>query len=134
MILFLLLVLVCGSMWAWGKIYSDNSNGYSGYASAVFNGSRWGGSSMEKVRDKLFDDYKKLGPGMQEYFRIENITNEESWLAWSALNEYNYNDGEIYFVTVVAYPKGKKSRNIILFVEICNNGRSFNYYAYVGQY
>lgn len=89
---------------------------------------------MEKVRDKFFDDYRKLGIGMNEYFRIENITDEEVWLAWSALNEYNYNNGEIYFVTIVAIPKEKKSRNIILFVEICNNRRSFNYYAYVGQY
>ena len=95
MILCLLLVLVCGSMWAQqGKYYSDSRNSYKGFAEATYLKTDTSISLDKVVKDWLKEMKQyKLSPG--------KMTKEQEWLFWQALNEYNYKDGELYMITIV---------------------------------
>lgn len=98
MILCLLLVLVCGSMWAQQgnfqtKIYQDPYAGYFGSATAGYLTTD-PSLSLNKVIKVWLQEKKQYN------FYPVKMTKEEEWLFWQALNEYRYKDGELYMVTV----------------------------------
>lgn len=118
MILCLLLVLVCGSMWAQQvKLYSDSHAGYSGSAGAAYYKTD-PSLSLNKVVKEWLQEKK------QYKFYPVKMTKEEEWLFWQALNEYGYKDGELYGVVVgsfdIMFRRVKVRRMVHTFAYIKN--------------
>ena len=122
MILCLLLVLVCGSMWAQQgnfqiKWYTDSYAGYTGGAAAVYYKTDPSLSLNKVVKEGLQE--KK-----QYKFYPVKMTKEEEWLFWQALNEYSYKDGELYQVTVGSFDTVlRKVRRMVHTFAYIKNGK-----------
>lgn len=122
MILCLLLVLVCGSMWAQQgnfqtKIYENPYAGYAGGATVVYYKTD-PSLSLNKVVKRWLQEKK------QYKFYPVKMTKEEEWLFWQALNEYSYKDGELYQVTVGSFDTVlRKPRRMILTFAYIKNGK-----------
>lgn len=115
------------------KHYSDKAKGYSGWA-----GIRYLGTTRtvdldyydtgDFVYDILYGETKE-GYEKDGFFITEpatKISKEESFLAWSALGEYDIEDGEVYEVCLQC----ENSERYLNFVaEICEKGSSFIQYG-----
>ena len=117
-LIFILILLFVWSLEAEGfKLYSFKDEGYSGYAFATY---------MDYMPP--LDVVEGLAERNEEYYRKQNsfirynsgkLSKQESFLLWSALNEYNYKNGEMYVVVIK-----QKNEYLHLFVIIIDE---FNY-------
>ena len=80
------------------KYYSDSKNGYSGYAAADYVGTT-----------KKIDPSTYLNAWLNNLYRngyiktgdCNKMSNQENFLLWKALNEYDYRSNEIYAVRIL---------------------------------
>ena len=104
------------------KWYSDSINQYGGFAGATYASSdaTLNLSNVHEIAKKVSEienTARYQGP-------YKKLSKEDSFLIWSSLNEWNYNNGDIYNV-VVAYNSG-----IMLFVTVrIKTKNSFDYVA-----
>lgn len=112
------------------KFYYDYSRGYKGEAFALFE-NKTASIYDETLLREVFDNYERK---MQEEFGWVRgrddikITKEDSFLLWSALNEYDLSAGEIYAVFVS--PRNNLVGHLIFFsVMITDNGNNCKYFA-----
>ena len=112
------------------KFYYDYSRGYKGGGVALFE-NKTASIYDETLLREVFDNYERK---MQEEFGWVRgrddikITKEDSFLLWSALNEYDLSTGEIYAVFVT--PINNLGRYLIFFsVMITDNGNNCKYFA-----
>ena len=104
------------------KWYSDSINQYGGFAGATYASSdaTLNLSNVHEIAKKVSEienTARCQGP-------YKKLSKEDSFLIWSSLNEWNYNNGDIYNV-VVAYNSG-----IMLFVTVrIKTKNSFDYVA-----
>lgn len=131
----LCMVLLCCTMlpvMAGGpKFYYDYSRGYKGEAFALFE-NKTASVYDETLLREVFDNYERMIQGGYGWVRGRDnikITKEDNFLIWSALNEYELSDGEVYAVFVS--PRNNLKGNVMLFfsVMITNNGNNFKYFA-----
>lgn len=103
------------------KFYSNFANGYSGGAIVKYCGTTAERSLREwhQLRMSSFKDAQILEEGPKK------LTNEENWLIWQALGEYNYRDGEVY--AIAGSTDG--GTLLIVTVSIADNGNSINWHA-----
>lgn len=134
----LCMVLLCCTMLpvmaAEEKIYRDYINGYSGYAIAEFLPSKNGmiihqsnGEflSISEVCDLLATELAGMILGKKT-----KLTKEENFLIWSALNEYELLDGEVYMVGITTDPSiGYDAEFLLFLVTITDNGRGYTWYG-----
>lgn len=106
--------------------YEDKKNGYSGWACADYLGTT-----------KETDAYKEMqelisGTPRQVHNPCSKLTNEESFLMWSALADYNYKKGEVYYVEIRDKPDARGVKNLILFITITGKDTLewYGYYTY----
>lgn len=132
-----LVVAVCsGEM----RYYSDWKTGYKGYVDIAYTVNlidELGSSSafysyniegllqnLQKVRDTEF----KKQMGIDKVRDIEKLSKEENFLLWSALNEYELSDGDMYSVTCTSsLQPGPKPTSKYFSIVIINNGNSFKW-------
>ena len=128
------MVLLCCTMLpvmaAEGKIYRDYINGYSGYAIAEFLPSKNGmlihqsnGEflSISEACDLLATELAGMILGKKT-----KLTKEENFLIWSALNEYELLDGEVYIVDIRTPPY---TEVLGVLVMITDNGNGYTWYG-----
>lgn len=103
------------------KYYSDLINGYKGYAQAFYVG------TTKNIDPKSFSDgweenIKRLGYSIT--YRCRKLTNQQSFLIRSAINEYDLLEEEVYMVQI------KEGADQYTFtVVIKNNNSSFEWYG-----
>ena len=133
------IVVLCCTMLpvmaAEGKIYRDYINGYSGYAIAEFFPSKNGivtdrdgvSRSLSEFCDFCETEIKSKGTFLG---KKEKITKEENFLIWSALNEYELLDEEVYVVIITTdQVLGDGVEFSCFLVTIKNNGRNCTPYG-----
>ena len=103
------------------KPYIDWDNGYSGYANADYVG------TTRTINPSQFAEegerrIRAFGATITRY--CQKLSKSENFLLWSALNEYNYSDNEIYSVTI---QQGMQILQLI--VVIRENGNSVDWYG-----
>ncbi|MBO5729591.1 MAG: hypothetical protein J6R67_00140 [Treponema sp.] len=112
------------------KFYYDYSRGYKGEAYAFFK-NKTASIYDETLLREIFDNYERKMQELYGWVRVRGdikITKEDSFLLWSALNEYDLSTGEIYVVYV--YPENKLVESLIfLSVMITDNGNNCKYFA-----
>lgn len=94
--------------------YDDKKNGYSGWASVKYMGTT-------KETD-VYTEMQKLSAFIYRIKRnvplpYTKLTNEESFLMWSALAEYSYKKGEMYYVSICDYP-ANRTKALDLYITI----------------
>lgn len=98
--------------------YEDRKNGYSGWASAQY----WG-----TIKEKdAYKEMREMISNLTRYFGavclpLSKLTNEESFLMMSALAEYNYKKGEVYFVEIRDVSNVSAAKKLIFFITITGN-------------
>ncbi|MBR5966623.1 MAG: hypothetical protein IK015_10960 [Treponema sp.] len=126
-IVFLLLLaagVVCNAQQM--KFYSDYNNGYQGWAGAVYDSSK--SSDYEPLCDFTRWHAEEFAKKYNtDCYKINKLTNEHSFLMWSALNEYNYKIGEVYGVIICTYYGGR-----YLYAHLCVNIVSSDRVKWVG--
>lgn len=135
----LCMVLLCCTMLpvmaAEEKIYRDYINGYSGSAMAIFLPSKNGivtGSNGKPLSLPEVCDSIETGAmeGLIKLGKREKLTKEENFLIWSALNEYELLDGEVYMVGITTDPSiGYDAEFLLFLVTITDNGRGYTWYG-----
>ena len=124
-----LVVAVCSGQM---KYYSD-WQGHSGYAVAeyctthdpsVFNKQSFLDDRFRESLDDLAEGVKSLGYAKSG--DIKKLSKQENFLIWSALNEYELLDGEVYKVVTYSSDSTDPYRQAF-FVCIMNNGKSFKW-------
>lgn len=127
------MVLLCCTMLpvmaAEEKIYRDYINGYSGYAVVEFLPSKNGmliqsnGEflSISEVCDLVATELAGMILGKKT-----KLTKEENFLIWSALNEYELLDGEVYIVEISTPPY---TEDLGVLVMITDNGNGYTWYG-----
>ena len=128
------IVVLCCTMLpvmaAEGKIYRDYINGYSGYAIAEFFPSKNGmlihqsnGEflSISEACDLVATELAGMILGKKT-----KLTKEENFLIWSALNEYELLDGEVYTVEISTPPY---TEVLGVLVMITDNGNGYTWYG-----
>ena len=93
------------------KFYSFKDEGYSGYAIASYMAYMPAFDVVEKLAESNEEYYKKHNAFIR--YNMGKLSKQESFLLWSALNEYNYKDGEMYAVVIK-----QKNEYLHLFVII----------------
>ena len=118
-----------------GKIYRDYSNGYAGYAVAEFWPSKNGivtdrdgvSRSLSEFCDFYETEIKSHGTFLG---KKEKLTKEETFLIWSALDEYELLNGEVYVVIITTdQVLGDGVEFSYFLVTIADNGRSCTPYG-----
>ena len=110
------------------KFYYDYSRGYKGGGVALFE-NKTASIYDETLLREVFDNYERK---MQEEFGWVRgrddikITKEDSFLLWSALNEYELLDGELYFVVISTPPY---TEVLSFLVMITDNGNGYTWYG-----
>ena len=102
--------------------YYDWNNGYSGSAVAYYLGTTKTINPAQVAEDA---EHNMRSIGLKVTGYCQKLSKTESFLIWSALNEYDYNDGEVYSLVI------NPSNNITalcLVVVITNGGKSFQWY------
>lgn len=116
-----LLEFVCALSARGPKFYQDYQNGYAGTALADFLG--YGKDAYSKFDSYM--DYSRR-EGLLRLYPLEKLTNEESFLIWSALGEFDVRDGEVYGVSFTR----TMSEGGIGVVTIKDNGEVFTWRGY----
>ena len=106
------------------KNYSDWINGYSGTSGAEYMG-----TTTEIDLEKLIMNGRQSFKQKAQYIGdCKKLTKEENFLLWSALNEFDYKDNEIYAVGIF-WDHNTESAFLGLIAVITENGKSFNWYS-----
>ena len=92
--------------------YEDRKNGYSGWAYVSYEGTTKETDAYTEMQE-LIEFYRWEVP-----FRRSKLTNEESFLMWSALAEYDYKKREVYYVEIRDKPDYSGVKNLSLFITI----------------
>lgn len=102
-----MLITMCLPSFAQSKYYKDYSTGYNGYAGAIYVDRKRAAPLKDIHYDSIhWTDFEKGVP-------VDKLTNEEVWLLWQALGEYDYRVGEVYNIFV-----GHRPKIIFITVEI----------------
>lgn len=101
--------------------YYDYSKGYSGYARADYLGTPKN-INLSKLANECEQHLRNIGVTISGY--CEKLSKAESFLMWSALEEYDYYQNEIYLVTI---QQGKQI--LQLYVVIKDDGNSVDWYG-----
>ncbi|MCR4953512.1 MAG: hypothetical protein K6A43_05495 [Treponema sp.] len=105
------------------KYYYDKTEGYSGYSYARYDG------TLKSLGVKEVVEYAQvMSFRLSAYIPqvpIGKMSAEESFLVWSALNEYDYKQNEVYFVQL---NYGKK-QHLDVYVCIKEHGKAIDYVA-----
>ena len=105
------------------KSYSNFANGYGGVAMVEYCGTT-AERSLREWHQHSMSSWKANGDA-QILEGPKKLTNEENWLIWQALGEYNYRDGEVYEVI----GSTDLFTLLIVTVSIADNGNSINWHA-----
>ena len=113
--------------------FSDYEKGYSGYATADYIG-----TANEISQDKYNEYFDALVKRARTEFSRKNytylgncrkLTKKDEWLVGCALKEYNYQDNEVYLVSIFytdVFPLDGHIESLTLIVVIKEN--SFEWY------
>ena len=127
-----MLVLCCTMlpvMAAEGKFYRDYSKGYKGEALAEFLPSKNGMLIQSNGEFLSISEACDLVATEQTGMILEKktkLTKEENFLIWSALNEYELLDGEVYIVAISTPPY---TEVLSFLVMITDNGNGYTWYG-----
>lgn len=127
-----MLVLCCTMlpvMAAWPKFYYDYSRGYKGEAYAEFLPSKNGMLIQSNGEFLSISEACDLAETEQPGIILgkkTKLTKEENFLIWSALNEYELLDGEVYFVGISTPPYAE---GLLFLVMITDNGNGYTWYG-----
>lgn len=80
------------------KYYSDSQNGYSGYAVADYVG------TTKTVNPSVYLNLWENDLYQRGYIKsgyCNKLSNQESFLLWKALGEYDYRGNEVYAVRII---------------------------------
>lgn len=95
------------------KTYSDYTQDFSGAACAIYLG-----NSNDVDKDKLETGLSLLSDTLSE---VKKLTKKNSWLLKKAMNEWDYQEGEVYFAVLL---DNKFSDNgIIAYVQVNKNNQ-----------
>lgn len=106
--------------------YEDRKNGYSGWAVARYLGTTKETDAYKEMQELASSLYWMM-PSL-----CSKLTNEESFLMWSALAEYNLKKGEIYYISICDYPTNR-TKDLLLFVTITGKD-TLEWYGYYYTY
>ena len=102
------------------RFHSDSGNGWYGYSGADYVG------TTKTVNPSQFAEEAENRAA--RYFRIvrycEKLSRQENFLLWSALNQYNYSNNEVYSVII---QQGYECLNLIVVIK--DNGNSCDWYG-----
>ena len=101
--------------------YSDYSKGYSGYAGADYIGTTKN-INPSKFANEGEQRLRNIGVTISRY--CEKLSKAESFLMWSALEQYDYYQNEIYSVTI---QQGKQILQLIVVIK--DDGNSVDWYG-----
>jgi hypothetical protein len=96
------------------KYYSDYDEGFSGYSIAKYLG---------EIDDSQIKELINSLNGTP----VNKLTRNNFWLCWKALEEWDYEDGETYFV--ICLNSLTSDNGIIIIATITDGGESFEWYA-----
>lgn len=91
------------------RYYSDHEKGYRGYSSAIYIAKDLDEKSLEYVGG----EYLSAGK------RIDKLSKNNLWLCWKALDEWEIEEGEVYFILCT---DDKYSDTGIMIVAVIENG------------
>jgi hypothetical protein len=94
----------------------DYRSNYSGVASATYVKS----SDVQKIKNNA--------ASMDGARSIDKLTNNNSWLAWKALGEWDYKPGETY--VIICAESIWSSSAVILIATISKDGESFDWWGW----
>ena len=111
------------------KHYYDKKTGYEGWANIEFIGMN---SELEKqgidfTQVAALAKEEALKAGEPVITDCNELSELESFLVLSALNEYDYEEGETYIVGITTQEPAKIESALCLFVTITDGGKSFNW-------
>ena len=108
------------------KEYYDKKNGYKGEAICLYMGLKGDmyKDDIYSLRDKFihFHINNGLVEGINE---VKKLTKEEIFLIWSALEEYNYAENEVYVLNIKKEKYPGYQWVYYIWVQITDNGNSF---------
>lgn len=81
------------------KSYSDYRNGFAGLASAKYQGMIYSINIDAHISQLKTLAYSGQN-GTSNPFHVSKLTEEQRFLMWSALNEYNYSEDEVYDIYI----------------------------------
>ncbi|EMB24376.1 hypothetical protein E4N83_10935 [Treponema denticola] len=99
-----ILIFILMLLFVWGleaeelKFYSFKDRGYSGYAIASYMAYMPPLDVVEKLAERNEEYYKEQNAFIR--YNRGKLSKQESFLLWSALNEYDYEEGEMYVVVI----------------------------------
>lgn len=105
------------------KSYSNFANGYGGVVTVKYCGTT-AERSLREWHQHNMSEWKASGD-VQILEGPKKLTNEENWVIWQALGEYNYRAGEVYYV----FGTIDLLTILIATVSIADNGNSINWHA-----
>jgi hypothetical protein len=94
----------------------DYRSNYSGVACAVY------------IKNSDIQNLKNNIASTAEARSIDKLTNNNSWLAWKALGEWDYKPGETYFI--VCADSTWSSNWVELIATISRDGKSFDWWGW----
>jgi hypothetical protein len=104
------------------KYYSDRNKGFSGYAQAIYIGTT---KTIDPSEFAYQQELVYLTDGRLNFIRhCDKLSNQQVFLTWSALDEYYYEDKEIYNIIL---QEGEISLTFV--AVITNNGNSIDWYG-----
>ncbi len=109
------------------KHYYDKFSGFEGWAQVEFMGLN---SELEKqgfsiaiIIDAMKEEARKAGEPV--FSDCHELSKLETFLVWSALEEYDYEDGELYVIGITTEDPGRIEKALCLFVKITDGGSNF---------
>lgn len=120
----LLTSINCFTQNAEPKHYSDYLKDFSGYAAAIFLGNL---SELNNIGEDEFLEMISDEIG-DKLTAVSKLTKNNNWLFRQAMNEWDYEKGEVYFV--VCY-ESEQSSNGLLFFTIVRAEDDFSWIAYI---
>lgn len=126
---FLLLVVIliyCQTSFAGDlyKKYYDKKNGYKGESCCMYVGCKGDGTPFSDIYEQR-DFCIRTQSAYADIFEVKKLTKEDIFLIWSALEEFNYVEDEIYHIAIKKQNYSGYQWVYWIWVQITDNGNSF---------
>lgn len=125
MFIFLISISLIPLFGAKSKYYYDYQNGYSGYASADYLGSTKKGFNIIEYKTNMEG---MLGSYGYSFKKCAGLSKQESFLLWSAIDEYNRSYNDCFEVMIT---EGSQITWLVGEITNKNGVENFSWYGYI---
>ena len=108
------------------KYYFDENLGFKGYSVAILQG-----NFKDYEKNNIQDLIKYFDEKMADYSHIQKLTKNNLWLCKKALNEWDIEKDEVYFIKIA---NSEDAKSMVIIYAIITENKDFIWTAYSLDY